>query len=83
VNFFSRPGSESYAGVDNSPYQFGFAYPIVDTGKWIVKVKPRSVTFRQVLRGPQAYAYIYEKKLTLDRSDSVLSLEHSLKPRQS
>jgi hypothetical protein len=65
--------------VDDSPYQFGGAYPIVDTGKWTVTVKPRAVIFRQVLHGPQGYAYVYEKKLTLDKNDSVMTLEHSLK----
>jgi hypothetical protein len=63
--------------VDNSPYQFGAAYPIVDTGKWTVKVKPRSVTFRQVLNGD--YAYDYEKTLTLDRNAPLMTLDHSLK----
>jgi hypothetical protein len=76
---FLKPGVGVLRKVDNSPYQFGFAYPIVDTGKWTVKVKSRSVTFRQVLQGPQGYAYIYEKTLTLDKNDSVMTLEHSLK----
>jgi hypothetical protein len=76
---FLKPGVGVLRKVDNSPYSYGFAYPIVDTGKWTVKVKPRSVTFRQVLRGPEGYAYIYEKTLTLDKNDSILSLEHSFK----
>ena len=49
------------------------------TGKWIVKVKPRSVVFRQVLNGPEGYAYVYEKTLTLDKNDPVMTLDHSLK----
>jgi hypothetical protein len=65
--------------VDNSPYQFGGAYPIVDTGRWTVKIKPRSVMFRQVLSGPEGYAYVYEKTLRLDRKDPVMTLDHSLK----
>ena len=76
---FLKPGVGVLRKVDNSPYQFGGAYPIVDTGKWTVKVKPRSVIFRQVLNGPQGYAYVYEKTLTLDKNDSVMTLEHSLK----
>jgi hypothetical protein len=76
---FLKPGVGLLRKVDNSPYQFGRAYPIVDTGKWTVKVKPRSVTFRQQLNGPQGYAYVYEKKLTLDKNDPVMTLTHSLK----
>ena len=76
---FLKPGVGVLRKVDNSPYSYGFAYPIVSTGKWTVKVKPRSVTFRQRLRGPQGYAYIYDKTLTLDKNDSILSLEHSFK----
>jgi hypothetical protein len=76
---FLKPGVGVLRKVDNAPYQFGGAYPIVDTGKWAVKVKPRSVTFRQVLNGPQGYAYVYEKTLTLDKNDSVMTLDHSLK----
>lgn len=76
---FLKPGVGVLRKVDNSPYQFGGAYPIVETGKWTVKVKPRSVNFRQVLNGPQGYAYVYEKTLTLDKNDSVMTLEHSLK----
>jgi hypothetical protein len=76
---FLKPGVGVLRKVDNSPYQFGFAYPIVDTGKWTVKAKTRSVSFRQVLRGPQGYAYVYEKILTLDKNHSVMTLEHRLK----
>jgi hypothetical protein len=76
---FLKPGVGVLRKIDNSPYQFGFAYPIVDTGKWIVRVTPRSVTFRQVLHGPQGYAYIYEKTLTLGKNDSVMMIEHRFK----
>jgi hypothetical protein len=76
---FLKPGVGVLRKVDNSPYQFGGAYPIVDTGEWTIKVKSRSVIFRQVLNGPQGYAYVYEKTLTLDKNDSVMTLEHSLK----
>lgn len=76
---FLKPGVGVLRKVDNSPYQFGGAYPIVDTGKWTVKVKPRSVTFRQVLNGPPGYAYVYEKTLTLDKNDPVITLDHGLK----
>jgi hypothetical protein len=76
---FLKPGVGVLRKVDNTPYQFGGAYPIVDTGRWTVKAKPRSVMFRQVLNGPEGYAYIYEKTLTLDKNDPVMTLDHSLK----
>jgi hypothetical protein len=44
-----------------------------------VKVTPRSVLFRQILHGPQGYAYIYEKTLRFDKNDSVMMIEHRFK----
>jgi hypothetical protein len=76
---FLKPGVGVLRKVDDSPYQFGGAYPIVDAGTWTVKVRKRSVRFRQVLRGPEGYAYVYEKTLTLDKNEPVMTLEHSLK----
>jgi len=76
---FLKPGVGVLRKVDDSPYQFGGAYPIVDTGTWTVKVGKRSVRFRQILRGPEGYAYVYEKTLTLNRNEPVMTLRHSLK----
>jgi hypothetical protein len=76
---FLKPGVGVLRKVDDSPYQFGGAYPIVDTGTWTVKVGKRSVRFRQVLRGRDGYAYVYEKTLTLNRNEPVMTLQHSLK----
>ena len=76
---FLKPGVGVLRKVDDSPYQFGGAYPIVDTGTWTVKVGKRSVRFRQVLRGPEGYAYVYEKTLTLNKNEPVMTLQHSLK----
>lgn len=76
---FLKPGVGVLRKVDDSPYQFGVAYPIVDTGTWTVKVRKRSVRFRQVLRGPEGYAYVYEKTLTLNKNEAVMTLQHSLK----
>jgi hypothetical protein len=76
---FVKPGVGVLRKVDDSPYKFGFPYPIVDTGKWTVRVKARSVSFRQQLTGPRGIAYIYEKKLELDKHGSVMTLEHRLK----
>src|SRR5215469_11485697 len=76
---FLKPGVGVLRKIDDAPYQFGGAYPMVDRGKWTVKVGKRSVQFRQILRGPDGYAYEYEKKLTLDKNEPVMTLEHSLK----
>jgi hypothetical protein len=76
---FLKPGVGVLRKVDDSPYQFGGGYPIVDTGKWAVKVGKRSVRFRQVLHGPEGYAYVYEKTLTLNKGEPVMTLQHSLK----
>src|SRR5215469_10846418 len=76
---FLKPGVGVLRRVDDSPYQFGAAYPIVDTGTWTTKVEKRSVRFQQTVGGPDGYAYVYEKKLTLDKHEPVITLEHSLK----
>lgn len=76
---FVKPGVGVLRKVSDTPYQFGFPYPIVDTGKWTVKRKARSIVFRQVLHGPQGYSYVYEKILKLDKKNAVMSLEHNLK----
>jgi hypothetical protein len=76
---FIKPGVGVLRKVDNSPYNFGFRYPIVDLGKWKVRVKKDQVTFSQTLQSPLGYAYIYEKTLKLDKHQPILTLEHHLK----
>jgi hypothetical protein len=76
---FLKPGVGVLAKWNDAPYQFGGAYPIVDTGTWKVRVGKRSVRFRQVLRGPDGYAYLYEKTLTLSKNEPVMTLQHRLK----
>jgi hypothetical protein len=65
--------------LGNSPYSSFVSYPIVDGGKWTVRRKRRSVTFVQKLRSPLGIAYTYEKTLTLEKNQPVLTLEHRLK----
>lgn len=74
---FVKPGVGVLRRVDDSPYKFGFPYPLVDSGRWTVRVKQRSVTFTQKLNGPRGIAYVYEKTLKLD--GAVMTLEHRLK----
>jgi hypothetical protein len=76
---FLKLGVGVLAKWNDAPYQFGGAYPLVNTGTWKVKTGKRSVRFRQVLRGPEGYAYVYEKTLTLSKHEPVMTLQHSLK----
>ena len=64
----------------NSPYRSNVVtYPLVDGGTWTTHSHRRSVTFRQRLRSPIGIAYIYEKRLTLEKNQAVITLEHRLK----
>ena len=65
--------------IDATPYRFGVSYPIVDTGKWIIKRGKSSITFRQELHSTIGYAYLYEKTLSLDKHTNVLTLSHRLR----
>jgi hypothetical protein len=76
---FIKPGVGVLRKVDDSPYRFGFRYPIVDLGKWKVRVKKDQVTFTQTLQSPLGFAYVYEKTLKLDKNQPILTLEHHLK----
>jgi hypothetical protein len=76
---FLKPGVGMLRKVDDSPYKFGFAYPIVDKGTWKVHATKEAVTITQTLRSPTGYAYVYEKTLRLDKHEPVLILEHKLK----
>jgi hypothetical protein len=76
---FIKPGVGVLRRVDDSPYKFGFPYPIVDGGKWTVRVKKSEVTFTQTLNSPLGFAYVYQKTLKLDKHQPVLILEHHMK----
>ncbi len=65
--------------VDDSPFKFSNAYPLIDGGKWTVRTGPSSVTFKQILKSPVGIAYAYKKTLKLDAHEPVLILEHELK----
>jgi hypothetical protein len=76
---FLKPGVGVLRRVDDKPYAFGTVYPIVDGGTWKSQVTKTSVKFRQVLNGPDGYAYEYEKTLSLDKDGTGITLQHSLK----
>ena len=76
---FVKIGVGTLKRVDSSPYHFGGSYPIVDNGRWTVKIHKQSIVFRQELRSQIGYAYVYEKVLSLDKQSNVISLTHHLK----
>src|SRR5579859_678205 len=76
---FVKIGAGVLKRLDDQPYTIGGAYPILDHGKWTVKVHKDSITFRQELRSTIGYAYLYEKTLLLDKRADGLLLTHSLK----
>ncbi len=76
---FLKPGVGMLRKVDETPYRFGAAYPIIDGGKWSVRVKKTEVTFTHRLQSPSGYAYVYEKTLRLDKHQPILTLEHHMK----
>jgi len=76
---FLKVGVGLLKRIDDQPYKFGRVYPIVDHGKWTVRVSRRSVTFTQLLRTSTGYSYLYQKKLSLEPKAPVMTLKHSLK----
>jgi hypothetical protein len=76
---FVKIGAGVLKRLDDQPYTIGGTYPILDHGKWTVKVHKDSITFRQELHSTIGYAYLYEKTLSLDKKAAGLHLTHSLK----
>ena len=76
---FVKVGVGTLRKLEDKPYKFGTAYPLVDTGKWTVKTSKRSIRFQQTLQSPIGFAYLYTKTVRLDKHGAVLSLEHELK----
>ena len=70
---FLKPGVGVLRKVDDSPYKFGFAYPIVDGGKWTTRTKRTEVVFTHHLQSTIGYAYVYDKALKLDKHQPVSS----------
>lgn len=76
---FFKPGVGVLRKIDNSPYKFTVNYPLVDGGKWKVRSRRDGVTFTHTLRSNLGYSYVYTKKLSLEKNQPVLILEHQLK----
>ncbi len=64
--------------VSDAPYRFQDSYPIVDTGKWKLRIRKRSIVFQQRLITQSGISYLYTKRLLLSRDGASLTLEHTL-----
>lgn len=76
---FVKPGVGVLRKVSDTPYKFSFFYPIVDLGKWKIRVHRSSVSFTQTLRSPIGYAYVYTKTVELPKGEAMLVLHHRMK----
>lgn len=76
---FVKIGVGTLRKIDDAPYKFGTAYPIVDTGKWTIRTGKRWIRFQHRLQSPTGIAYVYTKTVRLDKHGAILSLEHELK----
>jgi hypothetical protein len=76
---FVKPGVGVLRRTTGAPYKFMYPYPLVDGGKWTVHASRRKVIFRQQLKSPIGYAYDYEKTVSLDSKEPILTLHHTLK----
>ena len=77
--FFVKAGVGVLRKIDDGPFKFSAPYPIVDGGKWAVRSRSDSVSFRQNLKGPSGISYSYKKVLKLDKGRPILILEHEMK----
>ena len=65
--------------IDDGPFKFAGAYPLIDGGKWTIHTGKSSVAFQQTLKSPLGIAYAYKKTVSLDKKEPVLILQHELK----
>lgn len=77
-DLFVKVGVGVLRRVDDSPYKFGVAYPLVDSGQWTIRRRSTAVIFQQRLNSPLGISYLYTKTLRLDKREAVVILEHKL-----
>lgn len=75
---FVKLGVGTLRKVADTPYKFGFAFPIVDTGHWTTTTRGKSVRFVQLLSSPTGVHYRYEKTLMIQKHGAMLTLKHRL-----
>jgi hypothetical protein len=76
---FVKPGVGALRRISESPFDFATPYPLVNGGKWTIHASKREVSFRQDLNTEIGTSYVYKKRLRLDSSQPVLTIEHELK----
>ena len=71
------------AGVVRKPQEKAYrpfhTYEIVDHGKWSVKQGANWIEFTHQLSDGAGYAYLYTKRVTLAKSEPVMTIGHKLK----
>jgi len=81
---FVKPGVGVLRRVDDSPYRFGFVYPIVDTGKWTVNARKHSVTFTQKLTsalGAHPQRFGHDARALAQEHRNACDYDRCLRPR--
>lgn len=77
---FVKVGVGVLRRTDDTAYNWGKTYDLLDPGKWTVSTHADSVEFTQELSEPSlGYAYVYRKTIRLVPGKSELVMEHSLK----
>jgi hypothetical protein len=76
---FVKPGVGVLRKIDDSPYEYMFVYPIVDTGKWTDHATHTKVSFTQHLNSPVGYAYEYTKTIELEKNQPIMVIHHTMK----
>lgn len=62
----------------SEPYSSFKSYPIVDTGKWIIKKKKNQVHFVQIINDDN-FSFEYSKTVKLVKNEAKMIIIHSLK----
>lgn len=76
---FIRIGAGGVRKPDEPAYQRFRTYEMVDPGKWAVRRGKDRVEFTHTLDAGNGYAYVYRKRVRLERDKPVMVIEHSLK----
>ncbi len=65
---------------DDTAYNFGKSFELVDSGKWKIASGADFVTFTQTINDAESgYGYLYTKTIRLTNGKSQMTIEHSLR----
>ena len=76
---FIRIGVGVVRKPEEPQYRTFNTYEILDHGKWSVKKGSNWIEFTHQLADKTGYAYVYRKRMRLDKSKPEMVIEHSLK----